>query len=510
LLLFGIPALAQSVDTARAGRWHGSGNTSNWLTTAEEYAVKKSPGLTHPFAQDLQLSKLPMEVSDFQLNQQGYSSILDQASPSVVVFKDGSFLIVWQDEAYGDWDVHAQKFDSSGTAMGINFRVLGEMYLSDQLYPDVARLADSSFILVWVEEDEQVIYAQRFDPDLSRNGTPIQVNEAPTSNPHLKPALATFPDGGFVVAWQDTRTGINIYARRFDSSANPLGSGFQVNDGNSILPESPSVAVDTSGIFVIVWNDSRDGDRDIYFQRYHSDGSSLDTNLIANADVATEVQYQPGVTFGKNREFMITWVDLRNGNEDIYARLFSWDGMAKTPDRKVNSDLGPDGQWFPDVGADSNGYFIVAWADYRELPAMYAQKLDTNGTKLGPNIQISDSLAAGENQMTSIWVNESGDYVVCWWNAGNLDFDIYVQMVNSTGILKGSNIKVNDDLPRGDVNGDGEVAISDVVYVLNYLFNDGPPPDPLQIGDVNCDDTIDITDMIRVLNYLFNDGLPPC
>jgi len=28
----------------------------------------------------------------------------------------------------------------------------------------------------------------------------------------------------------------------------------------------------------------------------------------------------------------------------------------------------------------------------------------------------------------------------------------------------------------GDVNCDGEVTISDVVYTINYLFHGGPPP----------------------------------
>jgi hypothetical protein len=124
----------------------------------------------------------------------------------------------------------------------------------------------------------------------------------------------------------------------------------------------------------------------------------------------------------------------------------SWDGTAKIADRKVNSDLGSDGQWFPDVGADSNGFFTVAWADYRgELPAMYVQKYDTNGTVLGPNVRISDSTATGENQMTSIWVNQPGDYLVCWRHAEGFDFDIHAQMVSSVGMLQGPNTKVNDD-----------------------------------------------------------------
>jgi hypothetical protein len=265
----------------------------------------------------LQLDKLFIDVSDFLVNQEDYSSTFDQTSPSVVVFKDRSFLVVWQDERNGDWDVYAQKFDSSGTTISSNFEIPQDANFWDQVNPDVGRIGDSSFIVVWVEKDEQNIYAQKFSWDLSADGSPILVNDAQIPTPDLKPALAVFPDSGFVVTWQDTRVGINIYARRLDSSGSPLGSSFKVNDGSSILPESPSVAAETSGVFVIAWNDSRDGDKDIYFQRYGSDGNPQGSNTVANTDAGTEIQYQSRVTLGKNKGFMITWVDLRNGNEDI-------------------------------------------------------------------------------------------------------------------------------------------------------------------------------------------------
>jgi len=48
-----------------------------------------------------------------------------------------------------------------------------------------------------------------------------------------------------------------------------------------------------------------------------------------------------------------------------------------------------------------------------------------------------------------------------------------------------------------------------VVYLLNYLYRDGPPPDPWVVGDINCDGTIELGDVVYLLNYLFRDGPPP-
>ena len=62
---------------------------------------------------------------------------------------------------------------------------------------------------------------------------------------------------------------------------------------------------------------------------------------------------------------------------------------------------------------------------------------------------------------------------------------------------------------RGDANGDGVIDIGDVVYLVNYLFIDGPAPDPLEAGDANSDGKVDIADVVYLVNYLFIGGPPP-
>jgi hypothetical protein len=62
---------------------------------------------------------------------------------------------------------------------------------------------------------------------------------------------------------------------------------------------------------------------------------------------------------------------------------------------------------------------------------------------------------------------------------------------------------------RGDANGDGVVSPGDVVYLINYLFRDGPPPIPFVAGDANGDGDVGPGDIVYLLNYLFRDGPPP-
>ena len=67
---------------------------------------------------------------------------------------------------------------------------------------------------------------------------------------------------------------------------------------------------------------------------------------------------------------------------------------------------------------------------------------------------------------------------------------------------------------RGNANGDtgDEFDISDVVYMVDWMFNDGEEPPCMDEVDVVIDDSPDIADLVYMVDYMFNDGdpLPPC
>jgi len=63
----------------------------------------------------------------------------------------------------------------------------------------------------------------------------------------------------------------------------------------------------------------------------------------------------------------------------------------------------------------------------------------------------------------------------------------------------------------GDANEDGVINSADVVYLVNYLFKGGSPPEPSEAGDTNCDGIINSADVVYLINYLFKGGpLPGC
>jgi hypothetical protein len=62
----------------------------------------------------------------------------------------------------------------------------------------------------------------------------------------------------------------------------------------------------------------------------------------------------------------------------------------------------------------------------------------------------------------------------------------------------------------GDADNSGSIDISDVIYLINYLFRGGPAP-ALIAGDCNNDEEVTICDVVYLVNYLFREGpMPSC
>lgn len=63
---------------------------------------------------------------------------------------------------------------------------------------------------------------------------------------------------------------------------------------------------------------------------------------------------------------------------------------------------------------------------------------------------------------------------------------------------------------QGDADNNGQYSITDAVFVINYIFGDGPPPATVAHGDADCNGAISITDSVFIINYIFGGGPPPC
>jgi len=76
--------------------------------------------------------------------------------------------------------------------------------------------------------------------------------------------------------------------------------------------------------------------------------------------------------------------------------------------------------------------------------------------------------------------------------------------------IKSTTSTISICVPRGDVDGSPGIFVSDLTFLVDYLFKGGVAPNPYISGDVNCVNNVNVADLTYLVNYLFKGGPPPC
>jgi len=61
----------------------------------------------------------------------------------------------------------------------------------------------------------------------------------------------------------------------------------------------------------------------------------------------------------------------------------------------------------------------------------------------------------------------------------------------------------------GDANSDAAVNLSDIIWLVNFVFKGGPAPNPMFLADANADCTVNLVDVVYLVNYVFKSGASP-
>ena len=137
---------------------------------------------------------------------------------------------------------------------------------------------------------------------------------------------------------------------------------FRVNDDTIAIQSSPDIDVDSSRNFVVVWGSQKNSNYNIFAQRFNSTGQPLNTNFLVN-DNTSGNQKNPSCAKGLNGNFIIVWQDSRNGNYDIYAQKYNSSGNTIGSNFKVNDNPGNSSQQEPALDFYSN--LVICWQDKR-------------------------------------------------------------------------------------------------------------------------------------------------
>ncbi len=373
----------------------------------------------------------------------------DQRNTAIIYLPNKNFIVAW-DDWRNDWgDIYAQRYDSIGNPLGVNFKVNDDASGSNQYYPSIACDSTGEFIIVWMDgrQGNWNIFGQRFNNNGLPVGSNFRINSDGGNTYHADPKVSCTKNGQFIVTWEDQRQGnSDIYCQRFDINGNPLGSNFKVN--NDIGTSSqllPDIAIGNN-IFVVTWSDNQNGNYDIYAQMYNINASPIGQNFRVNTDFSIYDQSESRIAFNTTGEFWIVWKDHQNINSDIYLQRFYASGSPINNNIKVNDDIASSHQRCSWICQDGFGNYIVTWEDERNINCdIYGLRFDSLGNTLGSNFRINDDLTNTDQYYTSIASDFIGDFIVTWTDGRNGNYDIYAQQYSSSGFPVGNNFRVSDD-----------------------------------------------------------------
>lgn len=62
---------------------------------------------------------------------------------------------------------------------------------------------------------------------------------------------------------------------------------------------------------------------------------------------------------------------------------------------------------------------------------------------------------------------------------------------------------------RGDLNNDAKISVSDLTFLVSFIFKGGDAPTCYDHGDVNGDTQIKVSDLTSLVSYIFKGGAAP-
>jgi len=363
-----------------------------------------------------------------------------QKNSSIVDADNGSAIIVWEDNRNGNYDIYAQKIDSSGNILWATNGVAVCNKTTTQKSPKIVGDNAGGAIIVW--EDSLNFYWDIYAQRISSNGTLLWssggVSICSASNTQANPRVDEDGLGGAIFTWQDKRnnTDYDIYAQRINSSGVVQWATNGVVICNSINTQSnPRIEPDGSNGALIGWMDKRNGlDNNIYIQRINSSGIVQWTTNGVSVCSATNNQSALDMKYIGTSGIVLSWKDDRASANAIYSQLVSLSGVPQLTSNGIQLSNSLK-SLSPNVISDGNGGAIVAWQDSTILGwDIVSQKIDSNGNIVWNSGGKIVSSANDDQQYVSQVTDGNGGAIYAWEDRRNgSDNDIYAHHLYDNG-----------------------------------------------------------------------------
>lgn len=300
----------------------------------------------------------------------------------------------------------------------------------------------------------------------------IVVNDTPGNTLQQNPRVVQVGQE-YVVVFEDYRSGqADLYLQKLDARGNLLWD----QDGVPVCRAAgdqtyPRIVASGSDGVIVVWQDYRQDNFDIYAQKIDLTGKVLWKEDGIPVCAAAHGQVFPQVAEDGLGGVIVTWHDYRSGTEDIYAQWVGVDGNLFWQEGGVAVCQEPGTQWYPRIINDRAFGTIICWVDRRRgNQDIYAQKLDNYGKPVWPAGGVEVCAAEGNQDNPVLVFDRQGGAIIAWQDLRMEAPGIYYQMISADGkptlktngaLLATESINPGSPVIAGDGAGGAVVVFSD-------------------------------------------------
>ncbi len=361
-----------------------------------------------------------------------------QSNPLAIPDGMGGVIVVWRDYQTGD-DIYAQRFNVSGTplwdARGVP--LCTEASSQTIAYAQICSDGCGGVIVAWGDgrNGDWDIYAQRIGHDGTARWTVNGVQICTLVSNQQYPQAVPDGAGGALIVWEDWRnSNLDVYAQRIDAG----GIVWWTHNGVALCTAVSNqtwirAASDGSGGMICAWMDSRAGNYDVYSQRVDGSGNVQWTTDGMPVATLTTVDGNPCIIADGSGGAFITWMDGRPGTDGIYGQRIDSSGSPQWTVNGVSVCSAASSQVYSYQDLDGEGGMVVTWLDYRNgIYDVYAQRMNGSGVALWTVDGVLLESRPQNMYDPRIVSDKDGGAIVTWTENEN----IYAQRVDGAGTVQ--------------------------------------------------------------------------
>lgn len=335
------------------------------------------------------------------------------------IASDGKdFLVVWEDGRSGILDIFG-RIIRGGTLLDTFAIYKGTV---DNWYPRVVWNGEN-YLVVW-SANEQIVYGQFIDKDGSLVGSTFVI-AAGAFRRHL--AIASNGDNHLVLWTQMKSDTCDIYATLVSKNGDSIAAPFAITTAPDSQAFPKAIAINSKN-YIVVWEDRRSGNYDIYGRKLDPNGSFIDGEILVCEGAMGVNARKPSIASAGDT-VIVVWEENDGwmfGYYNIWCDILDA-SLTLLYEDSIVSFTGED-QRDPVVTksptyCDKNR-FLVSWHDYRDDPSkadVYYTEVNSKGSCNKDGIQITS--LSGDEWKTDISAMDwyaTGGFLVVWKDENNL------------------------------------------------------------------------------------------